>query len=99
MKLVIIVTLVLFVSSCQSLFDTEYNRAHAIIPEARQYVINDLELKDPQEIQFINKGTPDVKNINGITYFWWKNKKGQTVFSAEADSTTLQLFEAEKHVH
>ena len=97
MKITLLVISSWLLLGCQSMFNTEYAKAQDKIPEVKQFVIQDLELTDPATVSFIKNTTPEFRTIHGITYYWWKDTSGRAIFTAEANSDTLELLNAVKN--
>ena len=86
-------------SACDtSLNSDRYSAAVKRIPEVRQFLIADLEISDAGEMSFIKKTIPEIREVNEILYFWFKDNTGKAVYTVEPQpGKHFHIFDAIKN--
>ena len=96
MKKLIILAMILMMSACvTSLNSDKYSEAKQRVPEVREYLIKNLEISDAGEKSFINRTIPEMREVNEILYYWFKDGSGKAVFTVQTQpGKNFYIFEA-----
>ena len=97
MKKLIVLTFLLLLAGCTT-SEEKKHLPSAHVTEVRQFVIEELEITDQSEITFINMTQPDIKEVNSILYYWFKDASGKAVYTVEAQpGKEFHIFTAAKN--
>ena len=99
MKKLIVLAFILFMAGCvNNVSKNKYEAALSRIPEVRQFVINELEISDQAEVTFINTTVPEMREVNSILYYWFKDATGKAVYTVETQpGKEFHIFTAVKN--
>ena len=99
MKKLIVLAMILFMCACKTGFESDkYAKAKSHIPEVREFLIAELEIEDASAVTFVNTTNPEMREVNSILYYWFKDSTGKAVYTVEAQpGKDFHIFTAKKN--